>query len=217
MHYVFIGGNQQLKDEKISALRKKILPSIDSQKLDCDVMYAHKLSAEELKKSLISLPAVSPQRVVVIRNAEKLKQQHKDLLLEFLESEQEKTIIVLEATWGAKDKFLRQISKFIKVEEFALAAGENIFAVTRMMTMNQSASALKILHKILDDGQHPLQVMGGLVWFWGNKVRARVSKDKFEKGLLYLQEADLNIKRSKLSPNYALEVLIAKLSVLLNG
>lgn len=217
MHYLFLGEDGKLKDEKISALRKKTLPSKDAQKFDCDVLYAHKLSAEKLKRSLMTLPAVASERLIIIREGGKLKQQHKDLLIEFFESGQAVSIVVLEAAWSVKDKFVQKISRFVKIEEFAAAEGENIFAVTRMMTARRHADALKILHKILDDGQHPLQIMGGLVWFWGNKARARLSRERFEKGLLCFQEADLNIKRSKLSPNHALEVLIAKLCVLLNN
>jgi hypothetical protein len=37
---------------------------------------------------------------------------------------------------------------------------------------------------------------------------------KFEKGLLALGEADLNIKRSRLKPEQALELLVVKLCAL---
>lgn len=217
MHYAFIGEDQRLKDEKIALLRQELLPSPDAQKFDGDSIDSYKLSAEEFKKPLMALPAVALHRVIVIRNAEKLNQQHKDILFEFFKSDQKTTIVIIDAQWSAKDKFLKKITPFVKVEECAVVPAENIFAVTRMMSSGQNVKALKILHDILDEGQHPLQIMGGMVWFWGNTARGRLSQEKFEKGLLFLQEADLNIKRSRLAPYYALEVLIAKLCVLLNG
>lgn len=216
MHYLFLGEDSKSKDAQIAALRKKILPSNDAQKFDCDVLYANKLSAEDLKKALVSLPAILPQRLVIIRSAEKFKKQHKDLIQEFFESDQTTTIVVIEAQWSSRARFVKQVERFAAVKEFGVPEGENIFAVTRMMTSRRHTDALKLLHQIMDDGQHPLQILGGLVWFWGNKVRGRVSRDAFEQGLLYLQEADLNMKRSRLVLGYALEVLITKLCVLLN-
>ena len=217
MHYLFLGEDENLKDAKISALRKEILPSNDAQKFDCDILYANKLSAEDLKKSLISIPAVAPQRLIVIRLGEKLNKQHKELLVEFFELGSQQAIILLEAAWKANDPFVKKVAKFFQVEDCSLAEGESIFAVTRLMTQHRHAEAMTSLHQVLEGGQHPLQIMGGLVWFWGNKARGKVSKERFEKGLLCLQEADLNIKRSKLAPNYALEILIAKLCVLLDS
>ena len=51
--------------------------------------------------------------------------------------------------------------------------------------------------------------MGGLVWSWG-KARSFARRENFQKGLVALQEADLNIKRSRLAPQQALEVLVVK-------
>jgi DNA polymerase III delta subunit len=217
MHYLILGEDKRRKDEEINSLKKGLLFSSDAQKFDCDALYAHKLSPEELKRSLMSLPAISRQRLVIIREGEELKQQHKEMLSEFFESDQKTTVVILEAELSASDKFVQKISGYAQIKEFAVAQGENVFAVTRMMMSRKHTEALTILHEIMDAGQHPLQIMRGLVWFWGNKARARLTQDRFEKGLLCLQEADLNIKRSKLAPDYALEILLAKLCVLLDG
>ena len=56
--------------------------------------------------------------------------------------------------------------------------------------------------------------MGALVWFWG-KSQDRMPGERFRKGLLVLQEADVNIKRSRLKPEYAVEVAVIKLMRLL--
>ena len=69
---------------------------------------------------------------------------------------------------------------------------------------------LKILNDVLDHGDHPLQILGALVWFWG-KNKPRVNPERFQRGLNELQEADWNIKRSRLRPEHTLEILIVKL------
>ncbi len=85
--------------------------------------------------------------------------------------------------------------------------------MTRVMA-NDPAQALKILNELLEEGIHPLQIMGGLLWFWG-KEKFRLKGDRYNKGLLVLQEADLNIKRSRLLPEHAIEVVVVKLCSLL--
>jgi len=216
MHYFIIGDDSRLKEEHLDLLKQKILPSPDSRKLDCETLYAHKLLPEDLKKMLISLPAVSAKRLVILRNGEKLQQTHKDLLEDFLKSDQKVTVLVLEAAWDGREKFVQALKTAVLIKEFFLPKGENVFAVTRMLMARRHADAVKLLHEILEEGTHPLQIMGGLVWFWGNKARTMVAPEEFKKGLLLLQEADLNIKRSKLPPAFALDILIAKISVLLD-
>ena len=216
MHYLFLGDDEQSKNARISAVRAKIFSSEDARKFDCDILYAGRLSADDLKKSLIALPALSRQRLVIIRSGEKLSKKQKELLLEFCASDQQKTVVILELVSSGRDGFVKSFRKFAKAEEFVHQERENVFALTRMMSARRHADALKVLHALIGAGQHPLQIMGGIVWFWGHKARARVSRDGFEKGLLYLKEADLNIKRSKLSANTAMEVLVAKLCLLYN-
>jgi DNA polymerase III delta subunit len=60
---------------------------------------------------------------------------------------------------------------------------------------------------------HPLQVMGALVWYWGKEGR-HLGKERFGRGLKALEEADLNIKRSRLDPQYAVEKLVVELGLL---
>jgi len=218
MHYLFLGDDSVSKEQRILAFRKKFFPSLDAVRFDCDTFSASKVSAEELKKSLLALPAMGPSRLVIVREIEKLKAEQQRILKEFFESGEGHTTVVLEGDCGLKDKFVQAIRSFVTVEE-ALAAKEtvNVFDVTRLMASFRQAEMMTALHQVLDTGAHPLQIMGGLTWFWGNKARSRVSRQRFEKGLLFLQEADLNIKRSKLPPDYALELLVTKLCVLLNG
>ena len=77
----------------------------------------------------------------------------------------------------------------------------------RAMSSRNAGEALKILDELLESNVHPLQIMGGLVWYWG-KERERLSPQSFYKGLTALEEADLNIKRSRLKPEHAVEKVL---------
>jgi DNA polymerase III delta subunit len=56
--------------------------------------------------------------------------------------------------------------------------------------------------------------MGALVWYWGKEGKT-LGQERFERGLKALEEADLNIKRSRLNPQYAVEKLVVELGLLL--
>ena len=46
-------------------------------------------------------------------------------------------------------------------------------------------------------------------------MKPKVSGDNFKQGLFILQEADLNIKRSRLDPEHAIETAVVKLTELI--
>jgi DNA polymerase III delta subunit len=91
-----------------------------------------------------------------------------------------------------------------------------VFDMTKLIAAGRPKDALKMLSDFYSEGVHPLQIMGGLVWFWGKEGRL-LQKEKFERGLKALEEADLNIKRSRLDPEYAVEKLVVELTGLLSS
>ena len=113
-----------------------------------------------------------------------------------------------------KDSFVKKVKPFAEIVSFSVEKRSNVFDMTRAMSYKKPADALKILSGLISEGSHPLQIMGGLVWFWG-KAGQRIGMQKYEKGLRALQDADLDIKRSRLKPDYAMEVLVVKLCTLL--
>ena len=211
MNYLFLGEDSDKKELKIAEIKTKVLPSPDAQKFDYEVLYAHKLSPEVLKKTLIDLPAVAKKRLVLLHDGHKLSPQNKKLILEFVSAEADHVVLLLESReWEPGDSFVKKIKPYVKILDFLKQEKLNVFNMTRAMTLHRKQEALKILFGLLAEGVHPLQIMGGLVWFWG-KSKGRMAPQSFEKGLEFLQEADLNIKRSRLRPDYSLEVLVVKL------
>ncbi|MFT5169821.1 MAG: DNA polymerase III delta subunit [Lysobacterales bacterium] len=215
MIYLFLGQDVAAKDLKLAALKEKFLSCKESHEFDFDILHAAKLDSDTLKKSLIALPAIEKVRLVVVRCIEKLSQHNKDIILRFLEEKETKTILILDgASLDGKTKFYKELSKCATVERVRSDVKGNVFDVTKAIESRRIDEALKQLTNIMNDGQHPLQIMGGLVWFWG-KMRGRIKEASFKKGLLELQEADLNIKRSRIRPDYAMEVLVTKLTSLI--
>lgn len=215
MIYLLLGGDSSAKEAKIAELKSEHLTNDDAVKFDSDAFRGADVDAVTLKKSLIALPAVAKRRLVVLRAIEKLNSQNRKILLDFIDSGQDHAVLVLETGEAPKNKFFAQLVKKAKVFRFGQEwVKTNVFDVTRAMDNRDPAGALKILNQLMRGGDHPLQIMGGLVWYWG-RAKNRVSAESFKKGLLVLQEADLNIKRSRLKPENAVEIAVTKLSSLI--
>ncbi len=215
MTYLFLGEDNPQKESQLSDLKKKWLTSPEAFRFDWEVLYGYQLDPHKLQKALLALPAVAEKRLVFIREIERLNEHNQDFLVKFVATPQDHLILILESrSLGGSDSFVQKIHSFVKVAESRKTAKDNVFNMTRAMTGGQDVQALKILSELLSDGTHPLQIMGGIVWAWGEQ-RGRLGAERFEKGLHALQEADLNIKRSRLQPDHTLEILIVKLAVIL--
>lgn len=212
MIYLLLGEDSLLKDEKIKAIKQKAGIVDDGFSFDAETVHGHKLSPADLKKTLVSLPALVERRVVVIRQLTKLTPYNQKLLLEFCQEPQSHLILILDTEESqAKTAFLKKIGKLAEVIRCGTKEERNVFSVTNAMKTGDLTSALKALNDLIEDGQHPLQLMGGLLWFWGS-VRERMSQISFQKGLDFLRQADLNIKRSRLNPETAVEMLVIQLT-----
>ena len=212
MIHLFLGEDGPEKERKISELKTECFGDSDAGQLDFDSLNAVKLDPALLKKSLIALPAMSSKRVVLLRSCEKLTLQNKKIILEFIPTDHKYVVLILDSSeLSVKNKFFDELNRAAKVVRFGGAVKqENVFTLTRALENRNLPTALKMLDHLLEKGDHPLQIMGGIVWFWG-KMKPRLSADGFKKGLLVLQEADLDIKRSRLKPRYAVEIAVTKL------
>lgn len=209
MVYLLLGEDSLAKDKKIAEIKKGALTQPEAVFFDFESLDAQHLSAASLKKSLLALPSFSSKRVLLIRHIQKLKQDASAVLLSFISTPSKEHEIILDVSGELKSP-LKDIALYARIFTFGVKAELNIFDMTKLMSMKKTAEALKMLHEFYQQGVYPLQMMGALVWYWGKEGRALGSL-KFEKGLKALEEADLNIKRSRLLPEYALEKLVVEL------
>ena len=216
MTYLLLGSDGPAKDLQITEIKKKVV-DVDTFQFDCEVLHANKLDPADLKKALLALPALAKKRLVVIRTIEKFNQQNKDIILTFLKQDQPHVDVILDSNEAElSNAFLKDVAQLAKVIQFKKEIPANVFDMTNAIAAQKTTQALKILGDLLAADIHPLQIMGGLVWFWG-KSKNRVRNENFHQGLRVLQDTDLNIKRSRLKPEHALEVLVVKLSSLIAG
>ena len=211
MTYLFNGYDLHKKDAKLSDLKAKFFKNPSALAFDFEIASAHKLDSDDLKKSLLAIPHLTAQRMVVLRQCEKLSEHNREMILEFVQQDSKTVVLVLDYDdMDVKSSFYSKLKPFVQFISFGQEKVLNVFDMTRAMTARDAAGAIKMLHELMENNTHPLQIMGGLVWYW-SKERERLSTDRFQKGLAILQEGDLNIKRSRMKPEYAVEKVVVEL------
>lgn len=216
-HTLLLGSNTPEKDKHIAQIKKQLFDNEQALRFDFDTLYGNKISGDVLKQALIALPAMARKRLVLLRELKKLSADNQKLLLAFLEESNDHVVLICDGeAMEATTALSKKLKPYMNVVDFNTGKPMNIFDVTNALGYGKRIEALKALNALMSEGQHPLQLMGGLVWFWG-KQKTRLSRDKYKKGLLEIQEADIHIKRSRLKAEYALETLVTKMSLLMQS
>ena len=215
MNFIFLGNDTSVKNQKISDLKTKYLTHPDALKFDYDVFYAPKLDPDDLKKSFLNLPAVGAHRLILIHQCHKLSERNAEIITEFFKSKAEQAVLILDSDEPElKNSLMQAWKSFVKTTVVHKESKQNVFDMTNAMSAHSTADALQILSNLFAQDIYPLQIMGGLIWYWG-KQRQKIGQQRFKSGLRMLQSADLNIKRSRLKPEHALEKLVVELSELI--
>jgi DNA polymerase III delta subunit len=209
MIHLLLGEDSHAKDKKINDIKSAILTKPEAIFFDYESLEASQVNAAGIKKSLMALPTFAPKRLILIRHVEKLKADPAAVLLDFASRPASDCEIILEASGELKSP-LKDIASYCKVSTYGVKQELNIFDLTKLMSLRKTTDALKMLHEFYNQGMYPLQMMGAIVWYWGKEGR-NLGAQKFERGLRALEEADLNIKRSRLLPEHALEKLVVEL------
>jgi DNA polymerase III delta subunit len=215
MIYLFLGEDLAAKDAKIAEIKNKIFK--DAQEalvFDFDNLDAKELKSDALKQALLTLPVVVPHRLIVLRQIHKLKSADMQVLINFCQRPASHCDLILESSEPMLKGDLKDLPMHAKGMVFGKPEGPNVFDMTKLITAHRSADALKMLNGFYENNVHPLSIMGALVWYWSKEGKA-CGRERFERGLQALEEADLNIKRSRLEPQYAVEKLVVELGVLL--
>jgi DNA polymerase III delta subunit len=215
MIYLFLGDDLPAKDARITEIKNKFFKdSEEAQAFDFDNLDASELRADALKKAFLTLPVIAPHRLIILRQIHKLKSADIQVLINFCQKPAKYCDVILESIENTLKGDLKDLPLYSKGVVMARPEGPNVFDMTKLITTHRSGDALKMLGEFYRDNVHPLQIMGALVWYWGREGKA-CGKERFKQGLRALEEADLNIKRSRLNPQYAVEKLVVELGLLL--
>lgn len=214
MVYLFLGDDLAAKDARIAEIKIKLFKnSQEALVFDFDNLDANKLPDNALKKSFLTLPVIAFRRLIVLRHVHKLESGDIQVLLNFCQKPAGHCDVILESSQKTLKDDLKDLGRYVNSVVFALPEGPNAFDMARLITAGKSSEALKMLNTLYHDNVPPLKIMGALVWYWGKEGRA-CGKEVFKRGLHALQEADLNIKRSRLDPHYAVEKVVVELGLL---
>jgi len=216
MVYLFLGIDEISKERKIEQLKKEFLKS-NQEVFDYDRLYAKELTPHSLKDSLNRLPVSAKKRLIFIRDIEKLDVQCKEIILSLVKKSNIQLEVILDTQiTQLKDPFLRKIANSSKVFHFGSSKILNTFDLADAIERSNATEALRIFSFLHKKGEHPVRILGGLIWSW-KKMRALLERETFGEGIELFLETDTNIKFSKLKPEIAMEMLIIRLCLLTGG
>ncbi len=205
--YLFIGQDYLAKDTQISKLKTALLPK-ESRDFNLDTVYAKETNLKTLQEKLLALAVKVKQRLLIIRGAHHLKDDLRQFLLEYLDSRQRGTVIVLEMDQESPDKiFMQALEKQARIYRFQQERAYNTFDLLRQIEAAHAAASLKILNQLLKEGVRPELILGGL----RSMARSSGSPLETKKIMRLLLNCDLAVKRSLLNPAFALEKLVISL------
>ena len=215
MIYLFLGSDFPAVDARIAEIKNKFFKnSQEALAFDFDNLDASQLGADALKQAFLTLPVIAPHRLIILRQVHKLKSAGIQVLINFCQKPAKHCDVILESSENTLKGDLKDLPLYAKGMVMARPEAPSVFDMTKLITAHRSGEALKMLDGFYRADVHPLAVMGALVWYWGKEGKP-LGKERFERGLKALEEADLNIKRSRLDPQYAVEKLVVELGLVL--
>lgn len=95
--YLFAGDNEYLKEKAIADLKSAILKSSSGDDLDYKVFHGGEVDFREILDSIATIPFLSPQKLVVIKNIEDLNDPDFERLMACINKLLKTTVLVLDA------------------------------------------------------------------------------------------------------------------------
>lgn len=211
--YCLIGQDSLSKDVKLKSIRQEFLPQ-DVEDFNLDIVYARHLSLKELQERLACLPVKAKKRIVVIREAQDLKEELQGFIAAYCTKPLASVVLVLDIHRkdpASRSAFLDRIARYSQVYRFKETSLPNTFDLSRQIDLKKPDLALKILTQLLRQGEEPERILGGLRYSWVRDV-GRSAEVKKRLGLLL--RCDVDMKTGRLKPAFALERLVVTLCCL---
>ncbi|MDD5155114.1 MAG: hypothetical protein PHF11_01345 [Candidatus Omnitrophica bacterium] len=210
--YLFAGQDTPSKDKIIDKIKEEHLTN-ELQDFNLDRLYARDLNLKGLQEKLLCLPAGSRKRIIIVRDAQRLSADIKKFIADYVRSPREHIILILDMERAEpKDEFISSISRYT-VNYIREEARPDTFSLLRQIELKRPGSSLKILRQLLEQGERPERILGGLRYAWENRPSEALDR---RKKLRFLLLCDIDIKTGRLRPDFALEKLIINLCCLRN-
>lgn len=215
MVYIFSGQDSFSKDVKLKKIKEEFLAK-DLEDFNLDVLYARDLKLVVLQERFLCLPIGAKKRIIVIKEAEALKEDVKEFILHYVKRPHVSILLVLDinpipitkAKPTPGSDFLNQVSRYAKVFRFQGAPQLDAFVLSRQIELRKTDYALRVLNQLLEKGERPERILGGLRYSWQRNVPDPVQAKNRLKLLL---NCDIEIKTGRLKPSLALEKLVVQL------
>jgi len=206
--YLLIGQDILAKDAALAKIKESYL----AKKLtdfNLDTLYAKELSLKGLQERLLCLPINAKKRIIVIKDAQGLKEEVKKFLYNYCKAPLATIIMVMDISQrDSSNDFINIISKFAKVLRFKEDVRTDTFMLFRAISQKKADNALKILNQLLKSGEKPERILGGLRY---SCAKDALNLPETKKRLKLLIDCDIEIKTGRLKPDFALEKLVVSL------
>ena len=219
MTYLFVGEDEFSKDIKLEKIKQEFrLGGVES--FNFEILHAKGLDLKTLQEKLLLLPTKTKQRLLLIRDVSGLSSQIKQYLLTWLSKPFPHVSLILDARRiDMRDEFFHQISRRCKIINLRQSSQINAFTLARQIMYNPPGPrpinrerkikpAMRLLHQLILQGERPEKIIGALRYQL-HKERLRFPEKK--KKLGFLLNCDIDIKRGRLKPEFALERLLIRL------
>lgn len=208
MLYLFQGPDSPSKDSQLKAIRKEFLPK-DTEQFNLDILYARDLNLSSLQEKCLTLAVNSKYRLIIIKDAQNLKNDVKEFLLSYAKNPYNHILLILDVNKpDKKDEFLSKLSRFAKVFQFKEEQRVDGFNLNRQIMLKRADNALKILNQLLQNGEKPERLLGALRYAWEHES-AGIREKRMAFSLLL--KCDSQIKTGQLKPTFAIEKLVVSL------
>lgn len=208
MVYVFIGEDIFSKGIKLKAIKEEFL-KLETAQFNFDILYAKELTLKGLQEKLIYLPVKSPKRILVIKEAQELKEEAKEFLLKYSMAPFKQLILILDIDRQANlGDFINRIYKYARIIRFREAKRLDTFALGRQIELKRIDYALRLLNQLIKNGERPERILGGLRYSLERETTEPLEAKRKSKFLL---NCDIDIKTGRLKPIFALEKLVIQL------
>ena len=122
--YIFTGDQIHLIEKALTELKTSVIGSVDD--MNYVVFYGDSASAEEILENVMTVPMFSSKKIVVVKNAEKLKTKELAVIDPYLESPSPQATLIMIFSDGKAPKIKnKKLPRF----DFSLQKGNTVSAV----------------------------------------------------------------------------------------